>query len=107
MSNLIGRVGVDAGLMYIGDPCYFIGRPLGSTGVWTPERTREADEAWDRFYKNYIGEDERRDFYVIERGLGMVVRTGWGDGSYPVEVTMKQGRVASVKVTFMGLKAQR
>lgn len=101
----IGTVGIDAGMLYIGDPCYVIGRELGRMD-------------WDVFlnmlYATSTLGDEGQWWQVKAPfpnpaagsfQAGHVVTTGWGDGEYPVEVTTnREGRVASVTITFIGDK---
>jgi len=40
--KLIGTVGIDAGMLYLGDPCYVIDKPLGRM-------------PWDVFLRNLWG----------------------------------------------------
>ena len=97
--HLIGTVGIDAGMLYLGDPCYVIDRGLGKMD-W--------NEFLDKMYAaSPEGEDAR--YWPVKGFMGMaeftaghVVTTGWGDGEYPVHVTFAEdGRIASVTVTFL------
>jgi len=85
----IGFIGIDAGLCWIGDPCYL--RP-DSNG------TAEGSPAgpWDGFI-NWLGDADAK-----EHDLGCVVSTGHGDGCYPVEVRRtNDGSIAEVRVRFL------
>lgn len=96
----IGTVGVDAGMLYLGDPCYVIDRPLGA-------------KPWGEFLEELYAsqpQGSEANWWTVEGTLpnpaykfpaGMVVTTGYGDGEYPVEVELREGRVASVTVTFI------
>lgn len=98
-TRLAGFFAVDAGLCWIGDPCYF----------WPDDRNeqprpvmKEAGAEWADFCNTLEQErfDERgtADF----DGLGVVVSTGHGDGQYPVFVTYDEdGIVSRVTIEFL------
>lgn len=93
--ELIGHVGVDAGLMYIGDPCYEIGSDASEkfAGTWSD-------------FCNLLGSSEDNGILKLPYKLGhegkaVVVSSGYGDGTYPVYVERKDGRIARVIVDFM------
>ncbi len=98
--KIIGNIGVDAGLCWIGDPCYVLPDDAD-------QRYKVRD--WSKFYTEMKGRRHKSFSYKIasepsinREGLGVCVRTGYGDGEYPVEATFnKDGRVASVTVTFI------
>ena len=91
----VGEVGVDAGLIWLGDPCYIIGK--------------EADHRWDEWsdFCNDMDQDNWPDtkqfnFRMGHAGLGVTVSTGYGDGLYPVEVKRtSKGRIAEVRLVFI------
>ena len=96
----IGNIYSDAGMCWLGDPCYLRG----------DEGRRYAKpffEDWSAFCKlvdnsknhQTFGFDPAKDHEG--EGMGVVVSTGYGDGSYPVYVTRKDGRIASVTVQFI------
>jgi hypothetical protein len=95
----IGTVGVDAGIVWIGDPCYIIHPNTGRL----PE---EVGKDWDDFCKileTKIDKDGCAQFSYDKghAGLGVVVPSGYGDGTYPVYATFNaDGRVMSVTVRF-------
>lgn len=90
--KLVGRISVDAGLVYVGDPCYVIGKPLGAT-------------AWHEFLKRYVQEDEDKPpkiAFPIDDGTAVVVPSGYGDGSYPVYADVEDGIVVALTVDLSG-----
>ena len=91
MKKIIGHIGVDAGLCWIGDPCYVL--PDGATdnpgGSWSAFCDALGDEMPTT--KNF-------------NGVGVCVSTGYGDGSYPVTADIQDGRVMSVTVNFSDME---
>lgn len=95
--KVIGHLGVDAGLMYFGDPCYI------------PEDTVND---WDRFLDKHITDQtaiiKDAAWAVDRRGpsadegidFGIVVRSGMGDGIYPVIATICDGHVVRITIDF-------
>jgi hypothetical protein len=85
----VGEISVDAGMAMICDPCYLTrdaGQPHPVHGDWAE-------------FCNAMGESH---FMELPLGHGVVVRTGYGDGSYPVQVRInKEGRVAEMRVLFI------
>jgi hypothetical protein len=95
----IGEIGVDAGLCWIGDPCYILHREVPPKAI---------GRNWDEFC-DILREDEqyptcKQFIYDLgHAGLGMVVSTGYGDGVYPVYAEFNsEGRIARVSVVFIG-----
>jgi len=90
----IGNIGIDAGICWIGDPCYVL-----------PDDASERDQVntWDKFCetmlpnKNYASFNYRKG----HEGLGVCVSTGHGDGCYPVHAVIKNGVIHSVEITFI------
>lgn len=100
--HLVGYVDVDAGLMLVGDPCYYSkDNPMQN---WS--------EFCDRLFKEEIGKEHLPTVYRLPHredhyGKGVVTSTGYGDGSYPVYVTITDEgiwgrRVAGLRVEFIG-----
>ena len=83
--TLIGRIGVDAGMCWIGDPCYVL-----------PDDARSNPGAnWDDFCAAMLKTN------VKEFNEGVCVTTGYGDGEYPVYAEIdKNGVVCSVQIRF-------
>lgn len=84
----VGVVGVDAGCLMVGDPCYFINDP-GS-------KTASSHLTWKDCCDMMAREDGgpvQLDFEAGHEGLGVIVGTTHGDGCYPVFVeTYARGR---------------
>jgi hypothetical protein len=98
----IGTIGVDAGMCYIGDPCYVIDRPLGKK-PWEHFLTDlYATNAADGIRGTHWTANARlSDETPYEFPAGVVVRTGHGDGEYPVYATLDaDGSVSSVRIDF-------
>lgn len=84
MKKQIGSCGVDAGMIMVGDPCYFIGKDATIN-----ERCKTWKQACDEvFCKDGVDRDDGMDVY----GLGVAVSTTHGDGCYPVFLEEKNGR---------------
>jgi len=93
-TRTIGEIGVDAGLCWIGDPCYCV----------TPDADEHPAETWSEFC-GLLGNEhptiQQFNYKLGHPGLGICVSTGFGDGVYPVTAEIIDGRVASVTVTFI------
>lgn len=95
----IGEIGVDAGLCWIGDPCYILG-----------DDATHRFETWDEFLKelgNERGPTAKQFHYKMGHpGLGVCVSTGLGDGHYDVYAKFVDledwgRRIAEIKVVFI------
>ena len=85
MKKLIGHVGVDAGMIMVGDPCYFVG-----DDATIHERCKTWEQACDQVF---CKEDFNRDTPMDVYGLGIAIATTYGDGCYPVYLeTTKSGK---------------
>jgi hypothetical protein len=73
----VGEIGVDAGLCWVGDPGYIFHQgKLPST----------LGEDWTGFCSLLDGGATQFNYELGHPGLGVVVSTGYGDGTYPVYV---------------------
>ena len=97
MKKLIGHMSVDAGLCWVGDPCYVMG----------DEATSRVHD-WDEFCKLLRNDGEQHEHWTapLGEGTGFAINTGYGDGSYPVYIeTSDEGawgdRVKSVTIQFI------
>jgi hypothetical protein len=95
----IGEIGVDAGLCWIGDPCYILHKDQPPKAI---------GKSWDEFC-DILQEDDQYptckqfSYDLGHPGLGLVVSTGYGDGVYPVFAEFnEEGRIARVWVEFIG-----
>lgn len=82
----IGVCGVDAGMIMVGDPCYFVGRDSA---------INDHCENWDQACNEVFCKPETkdRDHPMDIYGLGVAVATTNGDGCFPVTLeTLKNGR---------------
>jgi len=93
-----GVVGVDAGMLWLGDPCYCV----------TPDANNHPAKTWKEFCEKVGNKDVIQFNYAIGRpGLGVVVHTGNGDGEYDVFIKKsKNGRIAEVKTVFINEEEQ-
>jgi hypothetical protein len=100
MANLkikIGDVMVDSGQMMVGDPCYLHDFKAGEFDPNGP-KTENGEYSYDgasraTLYGQNLGG-------VIGEGRAVCVSSGYGDGTYPVHVEIKEGRVKRLIVTF-------
>lgn len=95
----IGEVGVDAGIIWIGDPCY-IHADAGEQKI-----PNEWGRTWADFcnvlHKRSEGGSAQFNYDHGTPGLGVCVDAGYGDGVYPVYAEYQDGRVKSVTIDFM------
>ena len=94
----IGEIGVDAGLCWIGDPCYILHKEAPPKAI---------GKDWGEFVSKLYGhrdnlEAMQFDYDHGHPGLGVCVSTGYGDGVYPVYAEFnEESRIAKVWVEFM------
>lgn len=87
--ELIGHCGVDAGLIYIVDPCYIKSQPLVADG-----------ERWQDFCTEFY-KDEKKGTHSREMCNGVVTNTRNGDGNFPVyAIKNKAGETLRVVIEF-------
>ena len=100
MEKHVGNISVDAGLCWLGDPCYLI------QSLTPPKEISD----WASFV-NALGEDyptvHSFKHASGNEGLGVCVSTGVGDGLYPVYANIEEvpgwgNRVTSVRIEFIG-----
>jgi hypothetical protein len=102
----LGIVGVDSGQIIITDPCY-----IGSE--W---KDNEYDQGEPGDY-SYGGACQTADgeklggqlnFNIGHAGAGVVVRSGYGDGTYPVYALYNdEGRVSKLIVDFESMPGEK
>lgn len=91
----VGEIRVDAGLCWVGDPCYCV----------TPDADEHPTQTWNEFCDKLQTIEKRGvaqwNYKSGHRGLGVTVSTGYGDGVYPVFIRRNaNGRISAVKVVF-------
>ena len=84
----VGNCGVDAGMLMVGDPCYFIGP--------NSDASKSYGNSWGTFMEMYHDREKGQikhqlNFALGHEGLGVVAGTAYGDGTYPVYALKKQG----------------
>jgi hypothetical protein len=74
--RLLGRIGVDAGIIWIGDPCYVL---------HADPQPKSIGKDWFGFC-DALGNDYSKSFNfdLGHEGLGVCASTRWGDGVYNV-----------------------
>lgn len=84
--ELVGHIGVDAGLVWLGDPCYIKHHP-----------ELAVESKWREFCESL------RDMKLPQEAYsGILTRTGWGDGEYPVYATKtKDGDIKKIEIVFI------
>tara|TARA_R100000458_G_C8273915_1_gene248805 strand:+ start:1061 stop:1399 length:339 start_codon:yes stop_codon:yes gene_type:complete len=90
---IVGHIAVDAGLCWVGDPCYVLpddGSERNQVKDWETICDKMAEANYGEFY-----------FNGGHPGLGVCVATGLGDGFYPVTARFENGLVKSITVTFL------
>ena len=88
----VGTIGVDAGLCWVGDPCYVINRDPGT------EHSDVLGKTWGDFCDKLGNE-----YPTVKEfdGLGLAVSSGYGDGLYPVFIKKnEEGRIVRLMVKF-------
>jgi hypothetical protein len=91
----IGEIGVDAGLCWLGDPCYVLHREPGDV-------PKAIGANWRDFVRALDGDTKQFNYDLGHAGLGVAVSTGYGDGTYPVEIQRSDdGHIAAVRIVFI------
>jgi hypothetical protein len=97
----VGQVFVDAGIIWVGDPCY----------VMSPESSH-GPKTWDEFcgltfdkqheIKVPGVDDARIPTIPLGDGIGICFPTVYGDGSYPVYGVIKDGAIHQIRIDISG-----
>jgi hypothetical protein len=103
----VGSVGVDAGMVMVGDPCYLntYGKESADGFEWV-ESEVDAQKSTKKFDYSYsgacaatLGEDSAGE---LGRAAAVAVSSGYGDGVYPVYATYNhEGRISKLEVVFV------
>src|SRR2546429_9311476 len=86
----LGEVGVDSGQLLVIDPCYLEGWDHDAEYERICELTLPPKAGGELTYPNGAS------------GRGVAFPSGYGDGSYPVWATVRDGRVVSVEIDLLG-----
>ena len=117
----VGEVGVDAGMVWIGDPCYIMKMPhhegaqedplpttLGKTWhdfcdiMHQYETPQEFYEKHLKLGHKWMDKAVQFNYEAGHPGLGVCMASGYGDGSYPVYVRYNsEGRIAEARIVFI------
>lgn len=88
MKKQIGTIGVDAGIVYIVDPCYIKHHEI----IFK-------DEKWSEFVKQYRASRENNSAQICS---GIVCTPPNGDGEYPVYGHFdKNGDIMKIEIEFV------
>ena len=97
ITKRIGEIGVDAGLCWIGDPCYVLHKVQPPRGIG-----KDWDEFCELLDNGQYPTCKQINYDLGHPGLGVVVTTGYGDGVYPVYAQFNdEGLVAKLWVEFI------
>lgn len=104
-----GSISVDAGIVWLGDPCYILHRNDPAEQDTAPQ---DIGASWHDFceridarglYRTGVAAFAHDAGYP---GMGFCVSTAYGDGTYPVYVKRNRfGRIAEVKIVFADMDA--
>jgi hypothetical protein len=104
---LVGRVGVDAGMVMVGDPCYLdkYGKESSDGFEWVESEveTQKTKQKYDYSYSGAcaatLGENSAGE---LGRADAVAVSSGYGDGVYPVYAHYNhEGRIERLEVVFV------
>lgn len=104
----VGKVGVDAGMVMVGDPCYLDGYGKDSADGFNYVQTEiERQQKANKFDYSYSGACAATLSEHSAGQLGIAsavaVSSGYGDGVYPVFATYNNdGRIVKLEVIFEG-----
>lgn len=85
--KLLGHIGVDAGIVWIGDPCYILHKENNPKMI-SDKNPKSIGKNWNEFCEKFF-ESEHDSFKSFtydsgSEGLGICTSTYYGDGQYPV-----------------------
>lgn len=94
----VGVIGVDAGMCWIGDPCYIFHKDKKEM----KELEKNIGKNWGEFCFN-ASRNSQFNYPLGHAGLGVCVSTGYGDGTYDVYAKMEDNTVLGIYIDFEGL----
>lgn len=93
----VGHIDVDAGIVWIGDPCYVMHGASKDWGTLGQTWRQFCDYLHEKIVGGVASFGARED----TEGLGICVQTAHGDGAYPVYVKRnRHGGVSRVIIKF-------
>lgn len=98
----VGQVGVDAGMVMVGDPCYldkFTDHEYDDKKVETQMAKRRYDYSYSGACAATLSEEKAGQLGI---GDAVAVSSGYGDGVYPVYAHYNhEGRIERLEVVFV------
>jgi hypothetical protein len=99
---LVGRVGVDAGMVMVGDPCYldkFTDHDFDDEKVEAQKAKGKYEYSYSGACAATLGENSAGE---LGRADAVAVSSGYGDGVYPVYAHYNhEGRIERLEVVFV------
>lgn len=99
---LVGRVGVDAGMVMVGDPCYldkFTDHEFDDEKVEAQRASGKYDYSYSGACAATLSENSAGQLGI---GDAVAVSSGYGDGVYPVYAHYNhEGRIERLEVVFV------
>ena len=90
--KLFGHIGVDSGLVWIGDPCYVL---------IDQHNFKKKIMTYQQLLEKFSGEYTSYDYSVGHEGLGVCIHSPIGDGTYPVYgILDNEKRIKGVYIEF-------
>jgi hypothetical protein len=94
----VGSIAIDSGQAMVGDPCYLDGWQTNENDEWNLE-----GKIGEYSYQGASATTISRNMGELGLGKAVVFSTGYGDGLYPVYVSLDENnRVAKVIIDFEG-----
>lgn len=98
-TKLLGIIGVDAGICWIGDPCYI----LHKKGQDKKDLNKVIGKDWSGFCDKLHETDNAQFNYPLgHAGLGVCFGGFGGDGTYGVYAEYRDSVIARVFIDFAG-----
>jgi len=91
---ILGEISVDSGQVIIVDPCYL--------DAWEKTKEGKGQFGGGHYEKccNLNCKGHGGQLFVSGFGTGVASKSGYGDGVYPVEAIIKNGRVKELRIKF-------
>lgn len=98
----VGDVYVDSGRIWIGDPAYILDPKNWGEEAPSPEAMFYKEDDAERSHPPALdGAPQVLALEPLGKGLGLIFPSGWGDGIYPVYITLgDDGRPEAAYISF-------